>query len=182
MIWYWLFFLHPVRHELYYFDDHYPAGYGVRQTHKLRSHRSGLKAAKSYISGKRDAKLGDPFIKGCKTIAFKHLLLFPTTAQWQSPQTDLLSRLKSLDIAQGDLTQDEKIMAILLSQDGSLQFDQWLAYAPCAINEGPIFVAKAGADLHDCFGVMMNMLARNDVSQAKLRNCLQEFFEINILI
>jgi hypothetical protein len=182
MIWYLLFFLHPVRHELYYFDNHYPAGYRARQTHKLRSHRSGLKAAKSYLSGKRDAKLGDPFIKGCKTIAFKHLLLFPTTAQWQLPQTDLLSRLKSLDIAQGDLTQDEKIMAILLSQDGSLQFDQWLAYAPCAINEGPIFVAKAGADLHDCFGVILNMLARDDVSQAQLRKCLQEFFEINILI
>jgi hypothetical protein len=142
----------------------------------------GLKAAKRYIKGKNDLKLGDPFIKACKTIAFKHLLLFPTTAQWQLPQEDLLSRLQIFDITQGDLSHDEKAVTILLSQDGSLQFDQWLAYAPCAINEGPIFVAKAGADLHDCFGVMLNMLARDDVSQAKLRNCLQEFFEINTLI
>ncbi len=48
-IWYLLFFIHPVRHELYYFDIHYPDGYSSRLARSIRSHRLGLKGAKKYL-------------------------------------------------------------------------------------------------------------------------------------
>lgn len=181
LCWYWLFFLHPVRHELYYFAEHYPAGYRTRQAQKLRSHRMGLKAAKRYISGKINPNVGDPFIKACKSVAFKHLLLFPTTEEWQLSQEDLLPRLQVLDIGQGDLSPDEEAMTILLSEGGSVRFEQWLAYAPCAINEGPIFDARTGTDFKECLNVIIRKLSKTDISQIELRECLHEYFEIKVL-
>lgn len=179
MMWYWIFFIHPVRHELYYFDDHYPSGYEGRLSRLLRSHRMGLKAAKKrYIRGKDIIKSGDYFIKSCGTVAFKHLLLHPTTAQWQFPREDLLTSLQKVEVTHGDLSQDEMITAILLSHVGSLQFDQWLSYAPCAINEGPIFIIKEGVNPLECFDIIGKLLSTNKVSQMKLRQCIQAFFDI----
>ena len=84
-IWYWLFFIHPVCHELYYFNDHYPFGYEARLSELLRSHRMGLKAAKTYVRNKHTK---ESFIKACGTTAFKHLLLHPTTSRWKSSEQD----------------------------------------------------------------------------------------------
>ncbi|MFH1013953.1 MAG: hypothetical protein V1769_05555 [Thermoplasmatota archaeon] len=181
MIWYWLFFIHPVRHELYYFDDHYPLGYQARLSKLLRSHRSGLKAAKTRLGGKRIINSEDSFIKGCGTVAFKHLLLHPTTARWQFSEADLPTLIQKLDIVHGDLSHDEMITANLLSKRGSLQFNQWLSYAPCAINEGPIFTMKAGLNLLESFDITTKILSANNISQLKLRQSLQAFFNIEEL-
>lgn len=181
IVWHNLFFIHPVRHELYYFDGHYPSGYAARLSKLLRSHRMGLKAAKKYLVGKSIAATEDPFIKACGTVAFKHLLLHPTTSLWQFPEAELSTLIPTLTIGSGDLSQNETITANLLSQRGSLQFDQWITYAPCAINEGPIFTTKSAVNPLECFGNVADFLSAKNVSQLKLRQCLQTYFNINEL-
>lgn len=181
MIWYWLFFIHPVRHELYYFNDHYPLGYEARLHKQLRSHRMGLKAAKKYIGNKSIVRARDSFIKACGTTAFKHLLLHPTTTRWKLSEENLSKQLQTLEIVDGYLSRDEMIAAMLLSRGGSLQFDQWLSYAPCAINEGPVFVIRQNINSLDCFDSMVKILSTNGVSQLNLRQCLQTFFHIKEL-
>ena len=181
IVWHSLFFIHPVRHELYYFDGHYPSGYAARLSKLLRSHRMGLKAAKKYLVGKSIAATEDSFIKACGTVAFKHLLLHPTTSLWQFPEADLSTLIPTLAVCSGDLSQKETITANLLSQRGSLQFDQWLTYAPCAINEGPIFITKSVGNPLECFDNIAELLSTKNVSQLKLRQCLQTYFNINEL-
>jgi hypothetical protein len=177
-IWYWLFFIHPVCHELYYFNDHYPLGYEARLSKLLRSHRMGLKAAKKYIGNKSSISSDESFIKACGTTAFKHLLLHPTTSRWKSSEGDILKRLQTLKVLGGDFSHDEMITASLLSRKGSLQFDQWLSYAPCAINEGPLFIIKKGLNPLEGFDSILKILSNDGVSQLKLRQCLQTFFNI----
>jgi len=179
-VWHSLFFIHPVRHELYYFDGHYPSGYAARLSKLLRSHRMGLKAAKKYLVDKSIAATEDAFIKACGTVAFKHLLLHPTTSLWQFPEAELSMLIPTLAIGSGDLSQKETITANLLSQRGSLQFDHWLTYAPCAINEGPIFTSKSANPLA-CFDNIAELLSAKNVSQLKLRQCLQDNYNINEL-
>ena len=177
--WSWLYYIHPVCHELYYFNIHYPSGYKSRLPDLLRSHRMGLKAAKTYIKGGHNRKVGDSSIKACGTVAFKHMLLHPTTALWKLPEGDLTKeQLQSLAISEGDLSRDEMTVAMLLSKRGALKFDQWFSYAPCAINEGPIFIVKAGANLPESFDAIMKILLTDDLSQSKVRQCLQSFFII----
>ena len=180
-VWHRLFFIHPVRHELYYFDGHYPSGYAARLSKLLRSHRMGLKAAKKYLFGKSVEATEDSFIKACGTVALKHLLLHPTTSQWQFPDAELATVISTLAIGIGDLSPKETISANLLSQRGSLQFDHWLAYAPCAINEGPIFTSKTANPL-ECFDNIAELLSVKNVSQLKLRQCLQDNYTIKELI
>jgi hypothetical protein len=180
-LWYLLFFIHPVRHELYYFDDHYPFGYEGRLAKLLKSHRMGLKAAKSYLDSRENLSLEDPFIKACGTVSFKHLLLHPTTAQWGLEPGDLFSSLKRLCFDGGGLSGHERINAMLLSRESSLLFNQWITYAPCAINEGPIFLPKADCNLPECFSAIVQILSEEPITQLKLRECLQEFFNIKVV-
>ena len=180
-IWYWVFFIHPVCHELYYFNDHYPLGYEGRLSRLLRSHRMGLKAAKKYIENKNAIRSGESFIKACGTTALKHLLLHPTTTRWKSSEENILARLQTLRVVEGDLSSDEMITAKLLSQQGCLQFDQWLSYAPCAINEGPIFIIKTGTNPLEGFDSIMNVLSDDKISQLKLKQSLQKYFNIKEL-
>lgn len=180
-VWHCLFFIHPVRHELFYFDGHYPSGYALRLSKLLRSHRMGLKAAKKYLVGKSPAATEDSFIKACGTVAFKHLLLHPTTSRWQSPDVDLSKLIPTLAIGSGELFPNETTTANLLSQRGSLQFDQWLTYAPCAINEGPIFTLKSGGDLVECFNSIAELLSAKTASQLQLRQCIQTHFNVDEL-
>lgn len=91
---------------------------------------------------------------------------------------DILKRLQTLKVSGGDFSHDEMITASLLSRKGSLQFDQWLSYAPCAINEGPIFIIKKGLNPLEAFDNILKILSNNGVSQLKLRHGLQTFFNI----
>lgn len=82
---YLLYFIHLVRHELYYFDLHYPEGYSSRLSRLLRFHRQGLKAAKTYLHKDKDRRANDSFIRACGITAFKHLYIHPTTSGWKKP-------------------------------------------------------------------------------------------------
>jgi len=83
--WYLLYFIHPVRHELYYFDINYPDGYSTRLASLIRLHRLGLKGAKTYLS-KEGRTTADSHIRACGTTAFKHIHLHPTTSALGKPK------------------------------------------------------------------------------------------------
>ena len=84
LVWYLLYFIHPVRHELYYFKVHYPDGYSPRLAKLIRSHRLGLRSAKTYLS-KDGRTIDGSHINACGTMAFKHLHLHPTTSALGKP-------------------------------------------------------------------------------------------------
>lgn len=178
-VWYWLFFIHPVRHELYYYDGHYPLGYEARLSKLLRSHRMGLKAAKKYLTSTSSVSEKDSFIKACGTTAFKHLLLHPSTFCLQIPDANQSTSIKTLAIGNGELSENEMKVANFLSQGGTLKFDQWLSYAPCAINEGPIFTAKTGFSPCESFSCITEILASKDIRQLKFRRSLGTYFNID---
>jgi len=181
LIWYLLFFIHPVRHELYYFDIHYPDGYSHHLAERIRYHRLGLKSAKTYLS-KDGRTIYDSHISSCGTMAFKHLHLHPTTRALEKPNLRDLKEESILDlkIGDGDLSPDELEIAVALSARATMYFGRWIDYAQCAINEGPIFTLKEGKKHSDCFRELVKILQSADQNQDALRAKLGEYYEIEV--
>ena len=179
-IWYSLFFIHPVRHELYYFNLHYPDGYSSRLAKLVRSHRLGLKSAKTYL-GEEGRGINGSHISACGTVAFKHLHLHPTTSMLGIPDPQNLKAENLLNLEMGDggkLSDDEQELAINLSTRATMNFERWIGYAPCAINEGPIFTLKEGKKHSDCFKEIIEILQGTDQNQSGMRAKLEEYYEI----
>ena len=166
-IWYLLYFLHPVRHETYFFDIHYPYGYAQHLCRLLRSHRLGLISAKSYLSKEEDRKITGSHISACGTVAFKHLHIHPTTSEWGEPNLKNLTKESILDLntEDDDISFEEQKVAIAISARATPSFEKWFEYAPCAMNEGPIFTLKKGKKHSDCFKAIVDIL--NDPDEAE---------------
>jgi hypothetical protein len=174
--WYLLYFIHPVRHELFYFDIHYPNEYSARLASLIRVHRLGLKGAKTYLS-KEGRTTADPYIRACGTTAFKHLHLHPTTSALGKPNLhDLKESILNLGIGGDDLSHSEQNIAIALSAKATMNFERWIGYAPCAINEGPIFTLKRNKKHSDCFNDILKIL--KDPNQKDIRTKLEEYYTI----
>jgi very-short-patch-repair endonuclease len=186
LIWYLLYFLHPGRHELYYFDLHYNRyeySAHLRLAKFVRSHRLGLKGAKTYLINEEDRKIDDPHIKACGTMAFKHLHLHPTTSKWEKPDPRNISEkyICDLEIVDGGpLSSDEKKVAIALSTRATPSFGRWINYAPCAINEGPICTLKEGKKHSDCCKEMIEILQGTNQNQSAMRAKLEGYYEIKV--
>ncbi|MGB3460260.1 MAG: hypothetical protein WBB08_13430 [Halobacteriota archaeon] len=179
--WYLLYFIHPVRHELYYFDIHYPDGYSSRLASLIRLHRLGLKGAKTYLS-KEGRTTADSYIRACGTTAFKHLHLHPTTSAFEKPNLhDLKESILHLGIGEDDLSRNEQNIAISLSTRATMNFEKWIGYAPCAINEGPIFTLKRNKKHSDCFNDMIKILQGTDQNQKDIRTKLEEYYTIKVI-
>ena len=177
--WYLLYFIHPVRHELYYFDIHYPDGYSARLASRIRVHRLGLKGAKTYLS-KEGRTTADSYIRACGTTAFKHLHLHPTTSALGKPNLhDLNDSIIDLEIGGDDLSHNEQEIAISLSAKATMHFERWIGYAPCAINEGPIFTLKRNKKHSDCFNEILEIL--KDPNQKDIRTKLEEYYTIKVI-
>lgn len=187
-IWYLLFFIHPGRHELWYFEEppkggiegHFPQGYPSRLAWLLRSHRQGLKAAKTYLNGKGAEvvceAIGNSCVKAYSTVAFRHVHLHPTTIQWQvSGIDDLCATIRGLKISADALSSQEQSVAMALSKRANFTFYNWIDYAQCAINEGPIFLLKEGKLLSDCFRDTVQVLNSERISQSVLRDILKRY-------
>jgi hypothetical protein len=183
-IWYLLFFIHPIRHELHYFDIHYlPKGYFSRLARLIRSHRLGLRSAKTYL-GKEGRTIDGSHISACGTVAFKHLHLHPTMSTLGKPDPQSLKAENILKLEMGDgdkLSGDEQELAINLSARATMNFERWIGYAPCAINEGPIFTLKDGKKHSDCFEEMIKILKGTDQNQSDIRAKLKEYYKIEPL-
>lgn len=181
-IWYLLYFLHPVRHETYFFDIHYPDGYAQHLSGLIRSHRLGLKSANTYLSNEEDRTINGSHISACGTVAFKHLHIHPTTSEWGEPNLNNLTKASILDLnlKDGGISSEEQKAAIAISARATTSFEKWLGYAPCAINEGPIFTLKKGKKHLDCFKAIVEILNGPDQKQDTMRSTLEEFYEIKI--
>ena len=183
-IWYLLFFIHPIRHELHYFDIHYlPKGYFSRLARLIRSHRLGLRSAKTYL-GKEGRTIDGSHISACGTVAFKHLHLHPTMSTLGKPDPQSLKAENILKLEMGDgdkLSGDEQELAINLSARATMNFERWIGYAPCAINEGPIFTLKDGKKHSDCFEEMIKILKGTNQNQSDIRAKLKEYYKIEPL-
>jgi len=181
-IWYLLYFLHPVRHELYFFDIHYPDGYALHLSKLIRSHRLGLKSARSFLCNKEGRTIDGSHISACGTVAFKHLHIHPTTSKWGEPNLENLTKesVLALNLEDGDISSEEQTVAIDISARAKTSFKNWLGYAPCAINEGPIFTLKKGKKHLDCFEAIVEILNGSDHKQATMRAKLKEFYEIKV--
>ena len=179
-IWYSLFFIHPVRHELYYFNLHYPEGYSFRLAKLVRSHRLGLKSARTYLTIE-GRKIDGSHISACGTVAFKHLHLHPTMSILGTPDSQNLKAENLLNLEIGDggkLSDDEQELAINLSARATMNFERWIGYAPCAINEGPIFTLKEGKKHSECCKEIIEILQGTDQNQSAMRDKLKEYYEI----
>ena len=181
LVWYLLYFIHPVRHELYYFKVHYPEGYSPRLVKLIRSHRLGLRSAKTYLI-KDDRTIDGSHINACGTMAFKHLHLHPTTSALEKPNLRNLKEesILHLEMGDGDLSPDELEIAVALSAKATPTFERWIDYAQCAINEGPIFTLKEGKKHSDCFKELIGILQSTDQNQDALRTKLEEYYEIEV--
>lgn len=182
-IWYLLFLVHPGRHELWYFEEfkgdtkkgHFQQGYHSRLARFSRSHRLGLKGAKKYLNGKGRVAVRASLLKAYGTVAFRNVHLHPTTIEWQASGTrDLCETIRRLEIGRDALSLQEQNVAIALSRRADFNFDNWINYAQCAINEGPIFSLKAGKQLFDCFGDIVQVLSSERITQNVLRDILEK--------
>lgn len=177
--WYLLYFIHPVLHELFYFNTHYPKGYYSRLAELIRSHRLGLKSAKTYLNKEGNAD-DDSHIKACSTTTFKHIHLHPTTSTWKnSDSRNLKTSILNLKIGEDNLSPDEISVAMELSANARTSFERWSKYAPCAINEGPIFILKEGEYHSKCLGEVIKILQSVNPSQDILRDKLEEYYKID---
>lgn len=181
-MWYLLFFIHPVRHELWYFDGHYPDGYFFRLAKLLRSHRQGLKGAITHTNAKAAKTLDTPYLKACSTVAFKHIHLYPITNVWEVPGIDdLCHEIKGLRLCETALSPEEKSIAVALSRRANYGFDNWIRdYAPCAINEGPIFSLKQGRRLSGCLEEITEALSRETFDQDAFREILAAYHDVEV--
>jgi hypothetical protein len=137
-----------------------------------------LKSAKTYLS-KEDRKIEGSHIKSCGTTAFKHLHLHPTTSALEKPNLQgLEKRIHDLEIGGADLSHKEQNIAISLSTKATMNFERWIGYAQCAINEGPIFTLKKNKKHSDCFHEMLEILQGTDQNQEDIRNKLEEYYTI----
>ena len=63
-----------------------------------------------------------------------------------------------------------------LKMDKLLERDKWLYYAPCSINEGPIFKKKSDKSRIDILKEI------NSINQNEIRRRLCEYFEITPIL
>lgn len=181
--WYLLYFIHPIRHELYYFNLHYPDGYYFRLARLIRSHRQGLKATRTYFSKGEKRTTDGPFITACGTTAFKHIHLHPTTSTWDNSNLqnkNVEKTIQCLEIGKDNLSSDEMNVAMTLGRKARLSFKGWIEYAPCAINEGPIFTLKENKRLSNCFKDVVKILQGTDQNQDIIRAKLEEHYDIEV--
>jgi hypothetical protein len=114
---------------------------------------------------------------------FKHIHLHPTTCA--SEKTDLIDikeKILLLEIGTGNLSSDEIKIATALSTKATKSFERWIRYAPCAINEGPIFKLKNNKEHSDCWMEIVELLRGHDLTQEMFRAKLKEYYSITELI
>lgn len=169
--WHLLYFIHPVLHELYYFDDHYPKGYYSRLERFIRIGKHGW--------GLAGVKKDDRRINGCSTFIFKPIHLHPTTSTWGKPLIqNIKEAIQRLEIGNDSLSSEEKNIAMALSAKATMTFNKWFDYAQCAINEGPIFSLKKGKCHSECFREIVKILQSDNPNQNIIRDQLKEYYKI----
>ncbi len=66
--------------------------------------------------------------------------------------------------------------------EATKSFESWIGYAPCAINEGPIFTLKENKKHSDCFKDIVKILQETDRNQDIIRAKLEDYYIIEVLV
>ena len=88
--------------------------------------------------------------------------------------------IQCLEIRKDNLSSDEMNVAMTLGRKARLSFKGWIEYAPCAINEGPIFTLKENKRLSNCFKDVVKILQGTDQNQDIIRAKLEEHYDIEV--
>jgi hypothetical protein len=144
----------------------------------LRLPGIGLKRVKTYLK-KEGNTIHDSFIHNCGTTMFKFIHIHPTASIHKNQKLHNLRRnIRLLKTGKGLLSSDELAVSIALSTQATINFKTWIEYAPCAINEGPIFVLKKGRSILDCFKEIVRILQSGNLTQNIIRGKLKEYYQI----
>jgi len=190
-----IYVIHPSFHELWFFNGHFDHFY---YGGKIITGRMGLN---SYLTSSKRGTL-EKRIKGISTFVLKRTILLENLfsgvldcslfdfdplddEQIEAKITDLnrLSnpsprdiKLKMPDLFEITRTLLEKTEYDALKMDKLLERDKWLYYAPCSINEGPIFKKKSDKSRIDILKEI------NSINQNEIRRRLCEYFEITPIL
>lgn len=182
-----LYLIHPSFHEVWFFDAHY--------NHlEIVKGRLGLKA---YLTCKPDNQTTK---KGVTTFLLKRAILLENLYSSQLQKTlidyettaNLDNEIKLfLNQYNGDLDDSEvlnllpnffRIVNTLLNKfdyqslDCVLNYNSWISYAPCSINEGPIFHKTSDKPRIEIFKEIKNMDENN------IRNHLKNYFNVEGIV
>ena len=206
---YLLFFIHPVRHELWFYQEHYanpdcPAVYGYlsRMKHEIYHGSGNARRFKRNLNTAREeyyprvAK--DPEaawkcreVKGCCTGVLKSLLLHPSTERWWSQFGNLTEWQYDYSGPKESLSEADQKLAVIFATHAAPTdlFNFWLkGYAQCAINEGPIFTLQNGThegchkEVADLLTEVESQSGREEPSQTqkKLRKILGNYYHVRL--
>ena len=123
--------------------------------------------------------IADSYIRACGTTAFKHIHLHPTTSTWEITNLqNIKEAILYLKMGEDCLSSNELDIAMALSTMATKSFERWIGYAPCAINEGPIFTLRENKKHLDCFKEIIEILQGMDQNQNIIRAKLEEYYKI----
>jgi len=192
-----IYAIHPSFHELWFFDGHFNHLTGDVYSKRISIvfHRCGLN---SYLTSYRRGTL-EKRIKSVSTFVLKQTILsenlfsgvlgcslFDFDAlndeqfeakiidlnKLSNPSPDEL-KSKMPDLFEITKTLLDKTEYDALKTDKLLESGKWLSYAPCDINEGPIFKKRSGKRRID-------ILKRiNSINQNEIRSELSKYFKIS---
>jgi hypothetical protein len=185
--WYRLFFIHPVIHELYYFDGHYKQDWDLpsdRMDDALRCNsggvaRVGWKACRKSLGTPRQ----ESAFKACGSALFKTIHLFPWTSVINVHNiltTDIDSDSYLFNLRDDrSLTSKERSRVLAFAKSfGSMNVRRWIEYASCAINEGPMFVSRSDHSIEAGFYDASELLSSASVDKESIRATLKRHFKV----
>ena len=185
---YMLFFLHPGRHESWFYSErgHYDKGYASRVKREICHGRHyNLRTAWRY---RADPTANPTKVKRCCTFVRRSLLLHSTTEDWWQADQEPPRESPECPCTDASLRQACRELSVTTTAGAAPTslFNSWFAcYAPCSINEGPIFRLRAGKSHLDCFDAVKAVLSdaekrgtseKTPETQERLRDELRGFY------
>ncbi len=185
-----VYIISPSLHEMWFFNDHFKKCFG-----NFIKHRCGLK---SYLTSKERNTLNQNRQK-ITTYVLKNTILLENMAcaelkhslmdKQVKTSTNIVKDIESIKnfYEKGSITKESIIQMIpvifkvtrsLLKQckfkqlKSGILLKKWFEYAPCSINEGPIFVPKANENLVDILSSIKSL------EQETIRDHLRKHYTV----
>jgi len=189
-----IYAISPSFHENWFYEDHL-----IRNFEAISKKRSGLKA---YLTSKQKGTL-EKTLQGITTTVFKYTLLLENLTCSKLSNSLMNKSISLSDDVKRDiknilnitenavLTSDIivksmpclfRIVRYLLELSGYKQLKSdvllksWLLYAPCSINEGPIFKSKTNYSLLDVLKLIP------ELKGSEIRKHLKKYYDVEEIL
>lgn len=180
-----LYLIHPSFHECWFFSSHF-------NHQEIIKGRLGLKA---YLTCSSD---NQRTIKGVTTFLLKRGILLENLYSSQlkksiidhEPVNNIKNEIKSFLYRYNEEMNPSKVLELVpdffaiiktlleetdyASFKSAADYKPWVTYAPCSINEGPIFTKKSDKSRVDIF------VSFNSLNEYDIRKQLRKYFHINL--